>query len=210
MNVLRYRAMTRLFASIGIVVASQLRAQSPTVPLRLVRCGPQLRAACLSARFVMNDGVQTAVFGVPTLPLSSLARAPLQRILAVQRGSATVARLNVSWQPPLFGAPLAFGVADSLTMSVALREALATGVDPAGVRSVIALLLAIVSLLLFVGVPRVLWFEQRETEDDLARQLAAARAVLSTQELEQWRGKPPQDGSPRHPEEPTRESGRSS
>jgi len=199
-----------LFLLAGPVVDRELHAQSPTVPLQLVRCGPQARAACLSVRFIINDSAQTAVFSVPTLPLSSLARVPLQRVLAVQRGSATVARVTVAWHPPLFGAPLAYGVADSLTMSAALREALATGIDPAGVRSVVALLLAFVSLLLFVGVPRVLWFEQRETEEDLARQLAAARAVLSTQELEQWRGKAPQPGNPRHPEEPTRESGRSS
>ncbi len=206
----RSRAMIFLFALGASVFAGQIHAQPTTVPLQLVRCGPQLRAACVSIRLLMADRAQTAVFGVPTLPLSSLARAPLLRTLAVQRGSATIARVNVSWHPPFFGAPIAYGVADSLTMSEALREALATGVDPAGVRSVIALLLAFVSLMLIVGIPRVLWFEQRETEEDLARQLAAARAVLSTQELEQWRGKAPQQGSPRHPEEPTRESGRSS
>lgn len=210
MSTSRRLVMTMLFVLTNTIVTIELRAQSPAVPLQLVRCGPQSRAACLSVRFIIADSARTAVFGVPMLPLSSLARAPLQRTLAVQRGSATVARVNVSWHPPLFGAPLAYGVADSLTMPPALREALATGVDPAGVRSTIALLLAFVSLLLFVGVPRVVWFEQRETEEDLARQLAAARAVLSTQELEQWRGKAPQPGNPRHPEEPTRESGRSS
>lgn len=210
MSKARRHMMTLLVVLAGTVVSHKLCAQSPTIPLQLVRCGPQSRAACVSVNFVVGDAIHTAVFGVPTLPLSSLARAPLQRMLAVQQGSATVARVNVSWHPPLFGAPIAYGVADSLTMSAALREALATGVDPAGVRSVIALLLAFVSLLLFVGVPRLLWFEQRETEEDLARQLAAARAVLSTQELEQWRGKAPQPGNPRHPEEPTRESGRSS
>jgi hypothetical protein len=112
------------------------------------------------------------------------------------------------WRPPLLALPAFVGVADSASLPAPVRDALATGADPAGIRALIAVLLLVSSVLMIMYVPRFAWTNHHESEEDLARQLAASRALLSTQELETLRGKAPREATPRDPEEPTKEAKR--
>jgi hypothetical protein len=148
----------------------------------------------------------TPVFGAPVLPTSSLARVALSGAITLTTNDRVVVRVPVTWRPPLLALPAFVGVADTAALPDPVREALAAGAEPPGIRGLVALLLAIMAALLMVFVPRFAWPEHRESEEDLARQLAASRALLSTQELEQLRGKAPSEAKPRKPEEPTKET----
>ena len=210
---------------------------------RLVRCGPQLAAACLSTRLLLSPntivgsgpeaapmrwsaqlaGVDmigptqslvsgatqpdiTPVFGAPVFPASSLARAALSGIVTLDAPSGAVVRVRAVWRPPLLSLPAFFGIADSASLPEAVREALSAGVEPPGVRSLLAVVLMLAAVLLVAIVPRFLWPDYRESDEDMARQVAAARALLSTQELEQMRANAPREGKARKPEEQTRVS----
>lgn len=163
----------------------------------------------------VNGATQSAltpVFGAPVLPSTSLARTTVRGELSLVTSTDslaaphTVMQLPVSWRPPLIALPLFAGVADSASLPDAVRDALAAGEDPPGIRGVVALLLVGCAGLLVLFVPRFAWQDYRETEEDLARQVAAARALLSTQELEELRGKAPREAKPRAPDESTTES----
>ena len=220
------------------VVAPQTVAQ-----FRLVRCGPQLAAACIATKLLLSPSTTVGsvagavpmrwraqladvemigptqslvsgatqpdimpVFGAPVLPASSLARAALSGIVTLDAGNVAVVRLRAVWRPPLLSLPAFVGVADSASLPAAVREALSAGVEPPGVRSLLALVLTLAGALLVAIAPRVLWPDDRESDEDMARQVAAARALLSTLELEQMRGKAPREGKARKSEEPTRDS----
>lgn len=168
--------------------------------------GPEQRAASGA-----TGGSLTPLFGAPVLPSTSLARTMLRgtlSLVSVDSGATSriVASVPVLWRPPLIAMPLFVDVADSTSLPVAVREALASGEDPLGIRSIVALLLLTCGTLMVVFVPRFAWADVRETEEDLARQVAAARALLSTRELEELRGKAPREAKPRAPEDVTTES----
>ena len=215
--------------------AQAATTQAAAAHFRLVRCGPQREAACLAARVALSSrsavgarfngqlgGVSmvgpelslpgaraadfTPVFGAPVLPTSSLGRTSLHGALMVATRSAPVAVLPATWRPPLLALPAFAGVADSASLPTAVRDALALGAEPPGIRSLLMLLVALSGVLLVAFVPRFAWVDHRQTEEDLAHQLAAARALLSTQELEQLRGSAPREARPRKPEDATKET----
>ena len=149
----------------------------------------------------------TPVFGVPVLPSSSLGRNALTGTVVLKAANDTLLRIQASWRPPLLSLPAFVGVVDSASLPTALREALAVGAAPSPVRLLLASALALTGILIVAFIPRVLWSETRESVEDMAQEVAAARALLSTQELEQVRGKAPREVKPRTAEEPTRDSG---
>ncbi len=146
------------------------------------------------------------VFAAPVLPTSSLGRTTLRGSLTLMSRDRVAARALATWRPPLLTLPAFTGTATANALPAAVREAMAVGIEPAGIRLPLVLLMALTGLLLATFVPRFAWVDHRQNEEDLARQLAAARALLSTQELEQLRGKAPKEARPRKPEEPTQET----
>jgi hypothetical protein len=210
---------------------------------RLVRCGPQRSAACLSTRLALPPGAVigggtdslamqwsgrlagapmigptqpmvsgatqpdvTPVFGAPIVTGTALGRTALRGVVMLDVGRRAVVTVPATWSPPRLALPMFEGVADTLSLPAAMRDALAAGGEAASVRPMMALVLALTGLMLVVFVPRFLWHVQRDSDEDMARQVIAARALLSTQELEELRGKAPREGKPRHPDEPTHES----
>lgn len=148
----------------------------------------------------------TPLFGAPVLSATSLGRAVLLGTIELQTPAGPIIHLRASWRPPLLSLPAFSGTADSTSLPPAVREALSIGDEPSSVRPALLLVLALTALLMVVFVPRFLWTGDRESDEDLAQQVAAARALLSTQELEELRGTAPREGKPRKPEEPTHES----
>ncbi len=148
------------------------------------------------------------VFGAPVLPTSSLGRTALRGAItlasSVGANADTLVRVPAVWRPPKLALPAFTGTADSAALPVAVRDAIAAGAAPPGVRQLVMLVLALVGALLVLFVPRFLWLVHRESEEDMARQVAAARALLSTQEFEELRGRAPRESKPRTAEESTR------
>jgi hypothetical protein len=144
------------------------------------------------------------VFGAPVLQGSSLGRTTLQGTLTIVQQTRVRARINTLWRPPVLALPAFSGVADSASLPDAVRDAVVSGAELPSARVPIALLLLLLAVLLVTFVPRFLWATHRETEEDLARQVAASRALLTAQELEQLRGTPPREGPARLPDEETR------
>lgn len=148
----------------------------------------------------------TPVFGVPVLKAMSLGRTSLLGTISLSAASGQTLRLRAAWRPPLLSLPAFTGTADSASLPAPIRDALAVGGDSPRIRPLLLLVLSATGLLLLLYVPHFLWEEHRDSEEDLAQQVAAARALLSTQELEQLRGVAPREAKPRTPEEPTHES----
>lgn len=149
-------------------------------------------------------------FGAPVLPTSTLGRSSLRGTITLgssagpEAAAVSIVRVPATWRPPLLALPAFTGVADSSALPAPVREAIAAGAEPPGVRPLMLLVLVATGGLLVLFVPRFLWTVHRESEEDMARQVAAARALLSTQEFEQLRGRAPRESKPRTAEEATR------
>ncbi|MEQ1691725.1 MAG: hypothetical protein ABMA00_10585, partial [Gemmatimonas sp.] len=115
----------------------------------------------------------TPLFGVPVLSATSLGRAVLLGTVELLTSTGSIIHLRASWRPPLISLPAFAGTADSTSLPPAIREALSIGAEPAGVRPALLMLLALTGLLLVVFVPRFLWTGDRESDEDLAQQVAA-------------------------------------
>lgn len=145
-------------------------------------------------------------FAAPVLQATALSRTELRGAVSLHVGGTEVARAPLQWRPPRLALAAFDGTADSLALSAPLRDALAVGADAPDIRPLLALVLLLTGIALVIFVPHFLWVDHRESEEDMARQVAAARALLSTQELEQLRGAAPREGKSRKPEEPTRDA----
>jgi len=142
------------------------------------------------------------VISATALP-ASLGRVVQHRRVIVAIDDSSTAHITLTWRPPLFAQPLAMGTLANDALPSALRDALATGDDPGSARLLIVLLLVLVCVIVVVGVPRLWWAEARASDDDEARELLAARALLSTIELEEWRGRAPKESAPRRRDDST-------
>ena len=203
--------------------------------LSLVRCAPARDVACLRVRLSdvmptpnghwrarlggvelngpdVTGDVRTApatispTFAAPVLEATALSRTALRGAVSLHVGATEVARARLRWRPPRLALAAFAGTADLLTLPAPLRDALAVGADAPDIRPLLALVLLLTGVALVMFVPHFLWVDHRESEEDMARQVAAARALLSTQELAQLRGEAPREGKARKPEEPTRDA----
>lgn len=144
------------------------------------------------------------VFLLPVLPSTSLARTRLRGKIVLHNDSGTSAFSTITtWRPPRIALPGFTGVADHSAMPPAVTEAISLAAEPPSVRPLVALLLSLSAAMLLFFVPRLLWNSDRESEEDVARELAATRALLTASEMDELRSSGTPAAVPRHPEEPT-------
>jgi len=155
-------------------------------------------------RDAREASVVSPVFAAPVLPFTSMGRTALIGTIALRDGAgAAVFSAPVSWRPPRVAWPLFSTLADAHAIPTALHEALDIAAEPPSARPLIALLVLVSAILLVGFVPRYLWPASHESDEDVARQLAAARALLTTQELERLRDSAPPEATLRTPDEET-------
>ncbi|MEP6831806.1 MAG: hypothetical protein ABJB74_00370 [Gemmatimonas sp.] len=171
--------------------------------LRSPMVGPE-QLALAGAPGATESSVIIPVFATPVWAYTSIGRVALSGTIAL-RDSAGAALFSApaSWRPPRVAWPLFTGVADERAVPVALREALAIAAEPPSARTLISLLLLLSGIMLLGFVPRYLWQSGRESDEDIARQLAAARALLTSHELDLLRDNAPLEAAPRDPDEST-------
>jgi len=144
------------------------------------------------------------VFATPVWPFTSIGRVALTGTIALRdRAGAAVFSAPASWRPPRIAWPLFTGVANERAIPAALREALSIAAEPPSARPLICLLLLLSGIMLIGFVPRYLWHSGHESDEDIARQLAAARALLTAHELDRLRDTAPREAPPRAPDEST-------
>lgn len=153
-----------------------------------------------------SESSRHLVFGAPFIPATPLHRTSLYGFISLEAVTGPVLRVPARWRPPMLAAPLFEATADSAALPSALREALALGTDPPAIRPLLSLMLLLTCVMLVSFVPRFLWSSDHDSDEDMAREVAQARALLSTKELEQLRGRAPREMEPRSPDEATRES----
>lgn len=181
----------------GLLVAAIAYPAHAQVPasLELVRCSSASDAACLRARALVGGGQVT--FGAGADGVAGLARTATRRAGTLTFPDGTRQVELLSWRPPLMAMPTFRGVADSASVSPALRDAILIGTGGSN-RPVIALLMAVILTFAWL---LVVYLGRRDAGPAAARERSTTTRTGAA-------GAAGDEGAPRTPEEITKQTAR--